>query len=258
MNKTHDHSDLLARALGKIENGQETIDSFLAQIPDQAEELRPELEAALWLRGRKASLEARPGFLSASRAHLVETLRAQPAQKKAGVFERLFATPAPRNHLLEVLSLLTLIVCVVFVTHNVILMSELSLPGEPLYGVKLSLELSRLAFTFDPQDDAHLYVQMSQRRTSEIIELILDKNYQAIPQAAERLERQLQTSLTSLDEIKESNPVEGQKLSQDYEEALTTESMILSILLDTYPPEERQYIELVLQITTNGLAALQD
>lgn len=254
MNKLPEKSDLLAFALDKIENGQETIDSFLAQIPDQAEALRPELEAALWLRGRKSSLEARPGFLNASRAHLVETLRAQ----KAGGGERLFATTAPRNHLLEVLSLLTLIVCVVFVTHNVILMSELSLPGEPLYGVKLSLELSRVAFTFDAQDDAHLYVQMSQRRTSEIIELILDKNYQAIPQAAERLERQLQTSLASLDEIKESNPAEAQKLSQDYEEALTTESMILSILLDTYPPEERQYIELVLQITTNGLAALQD
>ena len=47
---------------------------------------------------------------------------------------------------------------------------------------------------------------MSQRRTSEIIELILDKNYQAVPQAADRLERQLETSLVALDEIERVQP----------------------------------------------------
>lgn len=258
-NTPENNSDLIALALAQIESGQETIDSFLAQVPDRAQELQPELEAALWLRSHKHSLEARPGFLASSRAHLTETLRStQALQQKKGIFRRSLSSPAPRNHLLEVLSLLTLIACIAFLTHNVILMSELSLPGEPLYHVKLSLERSRLAFTFDPEKDTRLQIQMSQRRTSEIVELILDKNYEAVPEAAVRLDRQLQISLAELDAIQKTDPSTSQALSLAYQETLSTENMILSILLDTYPPDASQYIEMALQVTARGLAELQD
>jgi hypothetical protein len=251
-------AQLLEQALAQIESGQDTLESFLAKFPDEAAELRPELEAALWLRNHKPGLDARPGFMAASRAHLIETIRSSPpAQKQAGLFNR-FSSTAPRNHLLEALSLMTLIVCIVFVAHNVMLMSELSLPGEFLYPIKLSLEQSRLAFTFDEEDDTRLQIQMSQRRTSEIVELILDKNYSAIPGAVDRLDRQLQASLAALKAIEESNPSASQALSKSYQESLSTESMILTILLDTYPPTASEYIESALRITNLGLAALQD
>lgn len=259
MNKLAEKSELLSQALEQLESGQETVESFLAKVPEHAEELRPKLEAALWLRLRKQSLDARPGFMTDSRAHLERNLQsAQPSVKRVGIFQRWFATPLPRNPLLETLSLLTLIVCVVFVAHNVILMSALSLPGEPFYAVKLSLEQSRLAFTFDPQKDALLQIEMSQQRTSEIIELILNQDYQALPHATQRMEKHLLLTLTSLQEMKKSNPLEGQQLEQSYAQALATENMILSILLDTYPVEERQYIEMALQVTARGLAYLQD
>ena len=258
-NLPENDSDLIALALDQIESGQATIDSFLAQFPDRAKDLQPELEAALWLRSHKHSLEARPGFLAASHANLLDTLRTmQPPQKKTGGVRSIFSRPAQRNPLLEVLSLLTLIVCMVFVAHNVVLMSELSLPGEPFYLVKLSLEQSRLAFTFDPEDNARLHIQMTQRRTAEIIELILDKKYTSVPFAAERLDRQLQASLDALDAIEKTNPSESQALSLAYQETLSTESMILTILLDTYPPDASQYIEMALQVTNHGLTALQD
>jgi hypothetical protein len=258
-NLPENDSDLLTLALTQIESGQETMDSFLAQIPDRAQELQPELEAALWLRSHKPSLEARPGFLAASRANLVDTLRTQqPPQKQPGIFRRTLSQPAPRNPLLEVLSLITLIICVAFVTHNVVLMSELSLPGEPFYPVKLSLEQSRLAFTFDPEENTHMQSQMAQRRTAEIIELLLDKNYQSVPSAADRLDRQLQASLAALDSIEKTDPAKSQVIRLAYQETLSTESMILTILLDTYPSDASQYIEMALQITNNGLAELQD
>jgi hypothetical protein len=137
-------------------------------------------------------------------------------------------------------------------------MSELSLPGEPLYQVKLSLERARLAFTFDAEDDTRLYIDMTQRRTSEIIELILDKDYPAIPAATARLERQLEESMAALEHIEQTDAAASQALSLAYQENLATESMILKILLDTYPPDARQYIELALQVTNHGLTELQD
>jgi hypothetical protein len=258
-NLPENNSDLLSLALAQIESGQETIDSFLSRIPDRAQELRPEIEAALWLHRHKPALDARPGFLTASRDNLLDSLRTmQPIQKQPGGLRNILFRPAPRNSLLEVLSLLTLIVCVVFVANNIVLMSELSLPGEPFYPVKLSLEQSRLAFTFDQEEDAQMQIQMAQRRTAEIIELILDKNYQPVPAAADRLDRQLQASLAALDAIGTTDPAQSQELSLAYQETLSTESMILTILLDTYPPDASQYIELALFVTNNGLAELQD
>jgi len=151
-----------------------------------------------------------------------------------------------------------LIVCISFVSHNVVLMSELSLPGEPLYPIKLSLEQSRLAFTFDAEKDTRLQIQMSQRRTAEVIELILDEKYQVVPHATERLDRQLQASFAALDAYEKSDPSGSLALSLGYQETLATENMILTVLLDTYPPDARQYIEMALQVTARGLAALQD
>jgi hypothetical protein len=256
---TENDTDLVALALTQIESGQETLDSFLEKYAERAQQLRPELEAALWLNANRPNLEPRPGFLTASRKNLVNTLRIMPlAQTKTGLLQRLFPRPAKRNTLLEVLSLLTLIVCLAFVTNNIILISELSLPGEPLYQVKLSLERSRLAFTFDAEDDTRLHIDMTQRRTSEIIELILDKDYPAIPASAERLERQLEETMAALEDIEKTDPAASQALSLAYQENLATESMILKILLDTYPPDARQYIELALQVTDHGLTALQD
>ena len=257
-NLPENDSDLIALALEQIESGQESLDSFLLQHPEHAQELKPEIEAALWLHNRKPGLDARPGFLNASRTNMMTMLRSMPPQKKQSTFSRIFTRPTKRNTLLEVLSLLTLIVCIGFVTHNVVLMSRLSLPGEPLYSVKLSLERSRLAFTFDPEVEARLQIQMTQQRTSEIIELILDKNYATIPAAAERLDRQLQNSLAALDEVERTDPAKSQELNLAYQDTLSTESMILTILLDTYPPDATQYIETVLQITHRGLAELQD
>jgi hypothetical protein len=253
-----DEARLITLAVAQIESGKETLESFLAKNTE-AEEIRPELEAAIWLHRHKASVEPRPGFLAASQANLVNTLRSMPASPtKQGIFQRRFPRPTKRNTLLEVLSLMTLIACLGFVINSVLLMSRLSLPGELLYPVKLSLERSRLAFTFDPQEDARLYIQMSQERTSEIIELILDKDYQDIPASTERLERQLEESMAALEGIEKTDPASSKALRLAYQENLSTESMILKILLDTYPPDAQQYIELALQITNNGLTALQD
>jgi Domain of unknown function (DUF5667) len=250
--------DYIEEIMAKIESGQETIESAIQNDQENAEILRQELEAALWLRHHHDSLSPRPGFINYSRAYLVETLKvSQPSKNNSRLFNLLTA-PSFRNHLLEGFSLVLLVICLVFVSHNVILMSELSLPGEPLYAIKLLREQTKLAVTFDPGQDAQLQLEISQKRTTELIALILDKKYASIPQAAERLEQQLNTSHAVLVKIQQYNPSEGNALRMAFQDTLSTETMILSILLDSYPPDARQYIELVLKVTNDGLAALQD
>ena len=258
MNTNRENLELIELALNQIENGQETLDSFLEQHPENADDLRPQLEAALWLRSRRSSVSARPGFLTASRTRLVEVLRTSQSAPQLTHERNPKWGATPRNHLLDVISLITLVLCMAFVGHHVVIMSELSLPGELLHPVKLFVEQIQLAFTFDPQEEASLHVRISQRRTNEIIELILSEKYADISPAAERLEKQLQASTSALNEIEQRYPTEIQALSQAYQKTLSTETMILSILLKTYPPNATQYIEIALQVTRQGLAALQD
>lgn len=251
-------TSLFDQALDQIENQQESIDSILQQHPEHADQLRTELEAALWLRHHKDAFSARPAFLVESRTHLMGSL----TTKRPSVFSSYLKGQgvhwAARNRFFEVLSLLTLLLCMVFVGHNVVLMADLSLPSEPLYPVKLLLEQGQRAITFNPEADARLQVDISHQRTIEIIELILNENYAAIPQAVKRLERQLAASQIALDKMQQRNPTVSEILRQDYQDRLSTETMILSILIDSYPSDAREYINLALLVTQNGLAALQD
>lgn len=259
MKHEQESSELLTQALAQIKNGQATIESFLASHPDQAKELRPQLEAALWLHQHQPSLEARPGFLSTSKAYLIENLRSSPtSQSKPSLIRRQSSTNAQRRPLLEALSLLVLIACLVFATHNILLMAELSLPGEPFYVVKRSLEISQLAFTFDPLQDARLQVEFSQQRASETIALLLDKNYQELPRAVQNLQRQMEATLSAIAQLERSNQAESLKIRLAFREELETESMILSVLRNSYPVDERPYVDLALAVTNDSLTDLQD
>ena len=68
---------ILDICLEQIQSGQKSLDSALAQYPGIAAELRPRLEAALWLDGRKSSLDPRPGFVAASRNRLLSQIKSE-------------------------------------------------------------------------------------------------------------------------------------------------------------------------------------
>jgi hypothetical protein len=66
---------LLESCLDEMSGGQESIDSVLSRHPDVQENLRAELEAALWFRAQAQRLAARPGFIPRSRRHLYTQIR---------------------------------------------------------------------------------------------------------------------------------------------------------------------------------------
>ena len=69
-----------------------------------------------------------------------------------------------------------------------------SLPGEPLYGLKLAAEEARLALTTDPEAQAALNLALAEERLDEIAALL--EQGQAVDEVtAERVERQLHAAL---------------------------------------------------------------
>lgn len=241
---------IIETSLPAIENGQETLDSILAQHTDLAEALRPQLEAALWLRSRRAALEARPAYLSAARQRLVTQLRSVPQTAPAS---RRWIDTSPRSLVLEFVTLALLIVTMFAVGNNIRLASHLALPGEPLYPVKLALENLELALNSDPAREASLHTEFSRQRTSEVVELVLIGKYAPVPATAARLEAHIEAALADMDQLALSNPAQARQMEAALQDSLDNESFILQVLLETSPEEAAPGLRQVLEITTQPL-----
>ena len=70
-------SQIVERGLEAIQSGQATLEQVLAQRPEQAEVIRAELEAALWLVARREEVAPRVGYVAASRRRVVERIQAE-------------------------------------------------------------------------------------------------------------------------------------------------------------------------------------
>ena len=86
-----------------------------------------------------------------------------------------------------------------------------SLPGEPLYGLKLAAENVRLALTKVPQAEAELSLALAEKRLAEITDLLAQGEpiEESVPQ---RLEQQLMAALQAALEMEE--PARTQALLQ--------------------------------------------
>jgi len=172
--------NILAQCLRDLDRG-DTIQACLARYPEWREELQPLLRAA---RRVSAAPRVAPSvsFQQSARSRLMSEIEArtpvkeQPGQTKwQGILSRLrlrldvpvlvrrLATPALAA--IAVLALLgTLGIGAVYASSD-------SLPGDPLYGVKLAGEQVQLALSPKETTDAHLYLRFAQERLREAMRL---------------------------------------------------------------------------------------
>src|SRR5512132_113614 len=66
---------VLQTCLDQVESGEESVESVLARFPELADQLRPELEVALWLSAQKDLLNPRPGWAAASKRRVLARYR---------------------------------------------------------------------------------------------------------------------------------------------------------------------------------------
>lgn len=258
--KTHSkHLDQAFQdCLTKINCNQETLDSALAQYPDLQAELRPQLEAALWLGARKDSLQMRRGFLAVSRARLVTQLQ---MAKQAVSIRRSLLQPwftwqdSHKLFSLEIVTLVLLAACLVFLTNNLVLASRIALPGEAFYPLKLVIEQVEVALTPSPAGDARLYIEFTQRRTTEIVGLILEEEYDRVPEAVDWLQRDINHAVETLDAISVRDPNQSLLQAEKIKDILANENLLLNIMAQTCP-SARQVIAQALQVTQQGLSDL--
>ena len=180
-----------------IERGQ-TLEEALARFPEHAERLRPELEgeleAAGWLAERRAPLEARQGFVSASKARLLSELEAAPAPRGGmggWLAGRLagYTLGLTRMQLAGRLALaVMLLVSIWFSFDRSFQASRTSLPGDPLYTLKLASENVRLWVAPGAAGQASLHTEFARLRLMELQSLVFEGRYEHIADTVARYE----------------------------------------------------------------------
>lgn len=166
-------SDLFTECLDRLQAG-EPLDKILADYPSQVDDLRPLLEAswAAVTANAQPPAQVLASGMARSRTRFLQA--AQQQVKPARSAWQLF--PALRLAGALVLALV-LIFGGLFATE---LASAESLPGQPLYGFKRTMEQARLALTSGPAGKLMLEDAYDLRRSIEVVQLVQRGEFQPV------------------------------------------------------------------------------
>jgi len=182
MNQQEQFEQVFNQCLERLFKG-ESIETILLDFPEQADQLKPLLKVAA--AGRIFSrVQPRQDFKSRARYEFLAAAReleAHPRRRWAWRWSWHSAWAMA----------VTAVAVVVLAGGGTIWASNSSLPGETLYGVKISSENVQLALTFSDVDKTELNAKFANRRTTEIESLVLEGDTEQIQLAAANFSQNL-------------------------------------------------------------------
>jgi hypothetical protein len=237
-----------------LTSSAETVDSILEKYPQFAPELRPRLEAVLWLNQARISCATRPGFIIDSRKYLETQIQSMPPK---GFWRSVMMRYSPQRWVFTGAAFITMLLLLSLVINNIVLTARLSIPGDPLYTTKLAIEDLQLALTINQVHKTNLLFQFSQERTTEFVELVLEGDYALLPAAAARSETEFIAYLHSINKLKNQDLTQALPKNAELRETLSNEIVMLNMLQDALPLSAHPGIELAVQDAQAGLLALR-
>lgn len=256
----HRTAQILQNCLDAIQIGDETVDSVLSLYPDLEEELRPQLENALWLMDRRALLEPDPAFIQQSRTRLMNRIQAQQraaapvATSWKESFLAFFRLPPV---VVRAAATVLLVFVLLMGADRVVESTETSVPGEPGYTVKRTVENFTLAVSNDPGQQIVLYLEYSQRRLSETNVLVDESRYTAANETLDEFQEQVRSAVSSLDSVKDADTVHKELLAMTIQEKLSDHKKQLDQLLPKVPPQTKAVVAQAMMVSNDGLAVAQ-
>jgi hypothetical protein len=260
MNASSNNIDrLIETCLNMIQYERIDIETVLSRYPDHADELRPVLEAALWIQEQRDKFDPRPGVMRASKARVLNQIRQEQAARSLPAdepAERGFFWGLPwldqKMHTLRTAFTILLIAFLVVSTSSVALASAGAIPGDSLYPLKLGLEEAALAVTPSEAGDAQLRIDFAQRRLREIQMLTLEGRYDYIPSAVQNFEAQVQDAVKTLSTVASNDPKQAEMLAQSLQNTLADQTEMIIILSNVVPQHTRSELKRVEEVSESG------
>jgi hypothetical protein len=189
MRRSRPLSDIFEECLEKAFDGQ-SIDECLKSYPDKANELRPLIETAL--AAKKAVMAAVPSTEFRERARQQLYAAQRDMSTKAAKRRWISVVWQPAWAMSVAAALLVMIA-----GAGTVLAANNSMPDQPLYGVKHTVESARLLLTRSADAKADLYASLADQRVQEILYLAGKEDARRI----ERSTRDLGTYLNGIAEV---------------------------------------------------------
>lgn len=253
--KAYNVDIIINSCLERILNGQESLNSILAEYPDQADALRPELEAAIWLASLRPALDPRPGFMAASRRRLVGQIMQKrsptlaPVQGLAQFFQKKLVFQASLGFLLVM----------VLLTGNILTAAaQQTLPGNFLYPLKTLSEDARLAFSFIPASQARLRIEFARRRINEVEALAQEGQYRAASDTLTGFDYQMSQSVALLDGLAQTDPAQARELAVLINRLIDDQAVVKLLIMASAPDTNKPDLDAAVHSSTDRMADLRD
>lgn len=179
MAKGKDFENILNDCLDRLISG-ETIESCLARSPENPAELEPLLKTVLEAR-LAATLQPRAEFRQRAGIEFQKAIGEMPSKAVGRAFKWQLRWVIPVAVFLVLFSS----------GAGTVVAATNSLPGSPLYGLKMAAEQVQLAFTFSAEGKAELYAKFVDYRVAEIVSMAEQGKYELVAQAIQRMDDQL-------------------------------------------------------------------
>ncbi len=158
MKKSRKFNDIFDECLERLLVNGETIEQCLRSYPEQADELEPLLQTALATK-QASAIQPRPEFRAKARYQFRSALQEIEQKRRLPLFgwQPRWAT------------VVAIVLVLLLAGGGTVAAAGNSMPGNPLYQVKLATEQVQLALTPSALGKAELYAKLTDKRVAEII-----------------------------------------------------------------------------------------
>jgi len=180
VSKDREFNNILDECLERLLTSGETVEQCLERYPEHAVELEPLLRTAMVTR-ETLTIEPNVEFRARARYQLRSEM-----EKVAVRGWRPILTWQPRWVMVTVV-----VMVVLLAGGGTVVAADSSMPGTPLYGVKLATENVRLTLSSSDVTRAELYAALADRRIAEIAYAIKKGKLQQVERVTKRLNNHL-------------------------------------------------------------------
>jgi hypothetical protein len=229
-------SQIVEAGLEEILSGRASLDDIIRRNPTIAAELRPELEAALWLVSKREQVQTRPGYIAASKNRLTRRIKQEASRRGAKRaflgFNWSFRIPALRW------TAAIMIVMIFFsMSGGVVSAAQEAIPGQELYPVKRFSEQVVFDLTVDLVQKVELSSHFAERRLVEIEALIMRTEFALALKTVEDFQIQVKKTVELLEKIGDGNVIDKLALAERVNSDFIRRAERLQILIVGAPAD---------------------
>lgn len=246
-------SQVVEKSLEAIRSGGTTLEAVLARYPQFRQQLRTEIEIAMWLTSRQSEVSSRPGFVAASRKRVVSRIQNETSTSRQRGKRASLGLFWPKRLLLQFSTALAIFVLLLLTTVGGVSASQSAVPGDNLYTIKRVSEDIQYTLTFNQASRSRLSLVYSSRRLEEVEILIARGEYEQVAQLLSDFEYKVNQSVSLLEDV---SSIKGNKpdveLAGNIEDQLVRQADRLEYLLGIAPESAQSGLMRALEVSQHG------